>query len=214
MSWWMKIASGYAVLLDMKKYKMIKILTKARLVSYQGLDKVLNIRPFLFCNVIPKFLIYNLVFPRIDLGSYSIPVFPPFPIILKWKCFFLVFMLCHSIRWVVTIWELCQLGDDAQDMAWPEWVGKGEASLILSNLKMSFRNRKFFLYSFHKSQCFSECLNLLLEAKTVPEQPLPALIPLQWRHSDHTKNSKLSKTPKKIHLQYLSTSKLSLSWRI
>ena len=87
---------------------------------------------------------------------------------------FSVFMLCHSIRWVATIWELCQLGNDAQDMTWPEWVGEGEARFIFNNLKMSFRNHKFFFYSVDKSECFSECLDLLLEAQTVHQQSLSA----------------------------------------
>ena len=57
----MKIVTGYTVFLDMKKnilliYKRIKKLIKTGLDSYQELDKVFNIRLFLFCNVVLKIL--------------------------------------------------------------------------------------------------------------------------------------------------------------
>ena len=57
----------------------------------------------------------------------------------KIKLFFLVFMLCHSIRWVATIWELCQLGDDAENMTWPEWVGEGQTFLRLHYMESFFQ---------------------------------------------------------------------------
>ena len=57
----MKIVTGYTVFLDMKKnillfYKIIKKIIKTGLDSYQGLDRVFNIRLFLFCNVVLKIL--------------------------------------------------------------------------------------------------------------------------------------------------------------
>ena len=56
------------------------------------------------------------------------------------QCFiylgFLVFMTCHSLKWIPNIWEWTQIGRGEKEMFWPVWMGEYWLYFVLVSLQM------------------------------------------------------------------------------
>ncbi|XP_023331763.1 FMRFamide receptor isoform X2 [Eurytemora carolleeae] len=58
----------------------------------------------------------------------------------------IVFMVCHSLKWLPTVWEITQKGKALSDYEWPDWIAKiSSMSNFLTTLNGSFTALVYFI---------------------------------------------------------------------
>ena len=69
-----------------------------------------------------------------------------------------VFIICHSIRWIPNIWEMKQAGTDKDKIRWPHWIH------LLSQVRSSSYNLHLISHwqSSHLLTVFSSSVNFYI----------------------------------------------------